>query len=162
MKYSYKEMLEQAKVNGLASEKMMWDSVDGLNDMLLMLEREHPKEYWKFMRKQHGIIYSKHYDQEFAEWDVNNIEYTDKQGYKKSGAYWTVEQIESATSGMKFPNGTTKWDKYVAFNVAHSDFCKKFDDAQILEIAFSFFFADEDWGSNTKVWEYMYCKNKKG
>lgn len=159
MKYSYKEMLEQAKVNGLSSEKVMWESVGSLNDMLLVFEKEHPKEYWKFMREQHGIIYSNHYNKEFAEWDVNQIEYTNKEGVKKYGAYWTAEQIESATMSMKFPAGTTKWDKYVAFNIAHSDFCKKFDDEQILDIAFSFFFADEDWGSTTKVWEYMKCKN---
>lgn len=152
-------MLEQAKTNGLSSEKVMWESVGSLNDMLLMFGKEHPKEYWKFMREQHGIIYSNHYDKEFAEWDVNQIEYTNNDGTKKHGAYWNVEQIESATMNMKFPAGTTKWDKYVAFNVAHSDFCKKFDDAQILEIAHLFFFADEDWGSTTKVWEYMKCKN---
>lgn len=156
---SYKEMLENAKAKGMTNEKMMWDSIDNLSGMLLLMEKEHPKEYWRFMRKQHGIIYNNHYEKEFAEWDVSQIEYTNKEGTKKYGAYWTVEQIESATMGMKFPNGTTKWDKYVAFNVAHSDFCKKFDDEQILDIAFSFFFADEDWGSTTKVWEYMKCKN---
>ena len=159
---NYKEMLENAKAKGITTEKMMWSSVDAMGEMLCLVKKEYPSVYWDFIRQQHGIIYSNHYEKEFAEWDVNNIEYTDKQGNKKSGAYWTVEQIESATMGMKFPSGTTKWDKYVAFNVAHSDFCKKFDDAQVLEIAFSFFFADEDWGSNTKVWEYMYCKNKKG
>lgn len=155
-------MLEKAKIKGVTTEKMMWSSVDAMEEMLCLVKKEHPDVYWDFIRQQHVIIHSNHYEREFAEWDVDKIEYTDKQGTKKSGAYWTVEQIESATSDMKFPNGTTKWDKYVAFNVAHSDFCKKFDNAQILEIAFSFFFADEDWGSNTKVWEYMYCKNKKG
>lgn len=155
-------MLEQAQKNGLSSEKVMWQSVDSINDMLCLVKKEHPNMYWDFIREQHGIIFGNHYSKEFAEYDVDNIEYTDKQGDKKHGAYWTAEQIEQATVSMKFPAGTTLWDKYVAFNVSHSDFCKKFDDAQILDIAFSFFFADEDWGTPTKVWEYMMCKQLRG
>jgi hypothetical protein len=46
----------------------------------------------------------------------------------------------------------------------HSDLCKKMDDAQVLEAAYSFYFADEDWpcGSSTKVWDYVCCKHRKG
>lgn len=82
-----------------------------------------------------------------------------------AGAYWTCEQVEEATKTMSFPGGTTKWDKFVAFNLAKSDFCKKFDDAQILQIGYLLFFADEDWsarGSATKVWDYVACKNTVG
>lgn len=67
--------------------------------------------------------------------------------------------VEEAERLYKFLAGTTKYDKWVAFNLAKSDFCKKFDDAQILQIGYLFFFADEDWGSNSKVWQYVACKN---
>jgi hypothetical protein len=33
--------------------------------------------------------------------------------------------------------------------------CKDFDDAAVLKIGHSFYFADEDWGSDTKIWEYI-------
>ena len=56
---------------------------------------------------------------------------------------------------MSFPSGTNKWDKYVAFNAAYSDLMKEFDDAQILKAGYLLYFADEDWGSTTKIWEYM-------
>lgn len=161
MKYSYKEMLEKAKIDGVASEKTMWQSVESLSDMLCIMEKEHPDMYWAFMREQHGIMYGNHYNEDFAKWDAEQISYTNRQGEKKMGAYWTVEQIESATASMKFPAGTTKWDKYVGFNAAYADFCKLYEAEDILKIGHSFFFADEDWGSNTKVWEYMQCKNKK-
>jgi hypothetical protein len=62
---------------------------------------------------------------------------------------------------MKFPADTNKWDKYVAFNAAYADFCKHFEAGDILKIGFSFFFADEDWGSTTKIWEYMLAKNSR-
>ena len=38
----YKEMIEDAKKKGLASEKAMWESVDDLDDMLCDMKREHP------------------------------------------------------------------------------------------------------------------------
>lgn len=158
--YTYKEMVEMAKEQGISSEKTMWNSIDSLSDMLCIMHKEHPAEYWRFMREQHGIMYGNHYDKEFAEWDVSQIAYTNRAGDKKSGAYWTVEQIEQATAGMKFPAGTTKWDKYVAFNNAYADFSKKFEDADVLQIGYLMFFADEDWGTSTKVWEYMEMRPK--
>lgn len=158
--YTYKEMVEMAKEQGISSEKTMWSSIDSLSDMLCIMHKEHPAEYWRFMREQHGIMYGNHYDKEFAEWDVSQISYTNRTGDKKSGAYWTVEQIEQATAGMKFPTGTTKWDKYVAFNNAYADYSKKFEDADVLQIGYLMFFADEDWGSTTKVWEYMEMRPK--
>lgn len=154
-------MVELAKEQGIANEKTMWNSIDSLSDMLCLMRKEHPDKYWAFMREQHGIMYGNHYDKEFAEWDVSHIAYTNKAGDKKSGAYWTVEQIEQATAGMKFPAGTTKWDKYVAFNNAYADYSKKFEDAEVLQIGYLMFFADDDWGSSTKVWEYMSMRPKK-
>lgn len=156
----YKKMIEDARAKGLTSDKAMWESIDELDDMLCVMKKEHPDKYWKFIRKQHGIMYNNHYDEEFAMWDVEQLRYTNKKGEKKEGAYWSVEQVEEATKGFIFPSGVNKWDKWVAFNAAYADFCKKFDDAQILEIGYLFYFADEDWkGSNSsiKVWDYFCC-----
>lgn len=158
----YKKMLEEAKNKGLTSEKMMWDGVDSVEDMLCVMKKEHPDMYWKFIRKQHGILFSKHYSEEFAQHDTAQLRYTNKNGERKEGAYWTIEQVEDATKKYVFPAGVNKYDKWVAFNVAYSDLCRKMDDAQVLDTAYLFFFADEDWGENssTKIWDYMCCKYK--
>ena len=161
MEMSYRHMVDHAKKAGVTNEKTMWESIDSFSELLEELKESHPQLYWDFMRKQHGIMFHKHYDQDFAEWDVSQIHYTDKSGMKHHGAYWTADQVESATQAMKFPQGTTKWDKFVAFNAAYSDFCRDFDDAQILKIGYLFYFADEDWGSDTKIWEYMDDKPHK-
>lgn len=160
----YQKMMEEAKKMGIPIEMKMTESVEEINELLRVVKKDHPKEYWTFLRKQHGVLFKGHYDQVFAEWDVAQIEYTDKAGMKRKGYYWTCEQIEEATKGMVFPEGVNKWDKYVAFNAAYSDFCKDLDDGQILKIAYSFYFADEDWpgGSGTKIWNYMSCKNQVG
>lgn len=159
----YKEMIEEAKSKGLTTDKMMWESVEDVDELLCMMKKEHPDKFWKFMRKQHGILYNGHYTEDFAEWDVAQLRYTNKKGEKKEGAYWTIEQVEEATKGMIFPSGVNKYDKFVAFNAAYADFCKKFEDAHILDIAYLFYFADEDWHNpSTKTWEYMMLAHSFG
>lgn len=158
-------MVKTAQKAGKTTEKQMWQSIESVSDLLCDIKDAHPDLYWRFLREQYGIMNNCHYaDKEFAEYDVSQIVYTDKDGKKRTGAYWTPEQVEEATKTMTFPSGTTKWDVFVAMNLAHSDFCKKFDDAQILQIGYLFFFADEDWdangkGSATKTWQYVACKN---
>lgn len=154
MGYSYKNMIENAQRDGFANEKTMWKSVEGMEKLLCLIEKEHPEKYWRFMREQHGIMYNSHYDEEFAMYDVKNLRYTDKNGTKHTGAHWTCEQIEQATKGYSFPNGTNKWDKFVAFNVFYADTCKVLSEDHIIDSAYQFFFADED-APSCKIWKYM-------
>lgn len=152
---NFKEMVTKAKAAGVTTEKAMWESIMAFSDLLEELKVIHPDLYWEVLRKQVGIMYHNHYDEAFAIYDVSKLCYSDPKGEKHYGAHWTVDQVEQATSSMHFPQGTNKWDKYVAFNVAYSDLQKDFDDEDILKAGFSLYFDDEDWGSNTKIWEYM-------
>ena len=153
MGMDYKDLIKNAKANGVATEKAMYESIDSLNEMLCMMKEEHPQMYWDFMRKQHENLYGCHYDKHFAEMDVEKIRYT-VGGEKKTGAHWSVDQIEEATRNTSFPSGTTKWDKYVAFNSFYADLCTVLDEAQVLKCAHRFYFADED-APNGKIWVYM-------
>lgn len=154
----YKEMIENAKTHGLTNEKIMWESIGDVEGVIDLIKEQHPKEYWAFMRKQHGRLHKGHYDEEFAKHDADKLEWTDKQGNKHSGAYWTCQQIEDATKGMSFPNDVNKWDKYVAFNAMKADLAKEFDDNDILRAAHAFWFADEDWEGHDKIWRYFCMK----
>ena len=86
---NYKELIEEAKSKGLASEKIMWESVEGVSDMLCVMKKEHPEMYWSFIRKQHGMLYKGHYTEVFARHDVEKIVYQGRDGKRKSGPYWT-------------------------------------------------------------------------
>ena len=156
---TYKDMVMKAKASGIATEKTMWLSIEHFSELLDELKESHPDLYLSFMRKEMGIMHHNHYEEEFAMWDVAKLSWTEKDGTKHTGAHWTVDQVEQATSGLHFPQGTTKWDKFVAFNVTYSDLCKEFDDDDILQAGFLLYFADEDWGSSTKIWEYMARKS---
>ena len=112
-------------------------------------------EYESLVRDMHEAVHGPHYTEEFAEKDVAKLRYTDAAGNSYQGPHWTKAQVIAATNGFEFPKGTTDCDKYVAFNAAYADFSKKFDDNQILHIAYLFFFKDEDWKGEGKIWSYM-------
>ena len=147
-------MIETAVKNG-GGEKTMWKAVEAADKAMAYIRENAPREYDCLLRQLYVALNGKHYNRELAEQDAKGICYTDADGNEQHGAYWTAEQIESATQGKSFPSGTTLWDKYISYNAAHADFCKKFDNEQVMDIAYLFFFADEDWKGENKIWEYM-------
>lgn len=154
----YKDMIIAARDAGISTEKAMWQSIDGLNEMMCKLKEEHPEMFWKFMREQHEVLYGPHYDKYFAEVDIEKIHYMNASGEKKSGAYWSIEQILEATKSMSFPSGTTQWDKYIAFNSFYSDLCTVIEESTLINAAYKFYFADED-APKGKIWKYMEAMN---
>ena len=160
MKYS--EMVKEAVAAG-KGESAMWKSVDEVNKLLERVKETDPDEYWRFLRNVHKSLYGAHYNKEYAEYDVSKLVSTDKDGNERKGEHWTLQEILNATAGLAFPKGVTEYDIYVGYNIAASDFCKEFTDADILRIAYTFFFNDEDWspqGCSTKVWDYVCAKNR--
>jgi hypothetical protein len=85
------------------------------------------------------------------------MESTQSDGSKLRGQYWDCEQVYEAYRGMgiSIPSEVTKLDLYVAANAAKHDFGSKFSDEQVLEIAYLFYFADEDFPTNDKIFRYM-------
>jgi hypothetical protein len=156
----YKEMIEQARSRGVTSEQVMWGSIEEFDNMLCQIKENDPALYWDFIHKQHKALYKGHYDEEFAIYDMQHVYYINKQGEKTNKPYWTVEQVEEATKGYNFPNGTTKWDKWVAFNVFRSDTMKSLPDDLALKAGWEFFFDDIDFKKEgtTKIWDYVHCK----
>lgn len=150
-------MVKAAKKNGTFAEKQMWDSVESVSELLDDIKESHPERYWQFLREQAGIMLNCHYDKSWADYDVSQIAYTDREGKKHTGAHWTCEQVEEATKTMSFPSGTTKYDRFVAFNSFWADTCKVLTEEQVLKAAYQFYFADEDWPKErgAKIWIYM-------
>ena len=96
-----------------------------------------------------------HFDTDSAEKAVARIRHTDKDGNLLEGAHWSPQQIEHLTSHMVFLEGTTLWDKYVAFNYFYADLYSVIgNDATLLLAAHAFYFADEDAPDN-KLYRYF-------
>lgn len=156
---NYRHMIEQARANGITSDKKMWDAIGQISIDLAPIETVRPKVYWNIMRNQHAILYERHYSDKFAAHDVNNLAYTDNEGQKSEGAHWSRSEILNATAGMKFHPKVNDWDKYVAFNSMYADLCSEMNDAAIIKAAYLFYFCDKDWQPDeddcTKIWDYM-------
>lgn len=67
---------------------------------------------------------------------------------------WTAAQIEEATRTKSFPEGTTIWDKFVAYNSFYDDLKGVYTEEDILKGAYAYFFADVD-APPCKIWHYM-------
>lgn len=150
-------MVESAVKNG-KSEKAMWKAVEVADCLLIKLQDEHPDEYAMYMRKMNEAINGCHYQEDIAKKDVEAMYHTGEDGKSYTGAHWSADDVEAATYDKSFPQGTTRWDKYVAYNAAWHDFSNKFDDNQVLDIAYMFFFKDEDYDGEGKIWKYMSTK----
>ena len=144
--------------------EMLPQTVWQMSDMGVKLGKylTNPTEegYECLVRELSEKLYGKHYAEESAMRDVYKIHYTDANGSEHKGPHWTVEQVEAATAGKKFPEGTTKWDKYIAYNTTFADLNKVLTEEQILKTAYALWFSDEDWRTEGKIWDYMGANNK--
>ena len=158
----YIQLIEQAKAHGVTTEKKMHAAIEQMSCDLLALKDTSPELYWRILRRQHAILYDRHYSEKFANHDVNNLVYSKKGDDGESsgmGAHWAKSQIVEATKGMRFHDKVNDWDKYVAFNAMYADLCADMTDEEIIKAAYLFYFRDADWQPSeddcTKVWDYM-------
>lgn len=158
----YIQLIEQARLHGVTSEKKMWAAIEQMSYDLMVLENDHSELYWQILRNQHAILYDRHYSEKFANHDVNRLVHSKLNGKGESvgmGAHWTKSEIVDATKGMQFHEKVNDWDKYVAFNAMYADLCADMTDEEIIKAACLFYFHDADWQPSeddcTKVWDYM-------
>ena len=150
----YKKLIKDFAEAG-GDEKKMWASVDVTAEAMELLKELAPDKYECYMRKMSETLYGKHYNEEMALADVAAMHSIDRDGVERHGAYWTIEQVETATKNLDFGKAVTKYDKFVAFNAFWHDLNTVLDDELILEAAYKFWFADEDWKTGGKIWDYM-------
>lgn len=152
-------------------ESVMWGSLEMWDKHLEDMQEHHPDKYWEIMRKTHELMYGKHFDKEYAEWQVEQMHHTSPDGVVHRGAHWSMSQTNEVMQNYKaeLPVEITPCDFYVALNAQWHDYIcwakEHFtSDAEaeqaIIEMAVRFWFLDDDWGDNAKVWEYFRKKNK--
>ena len=115
----------------------------------------HEDRYDSLMRRIFGILNDGHYDETYAAKEISGIEYTDRHGEKAHGSHWTLAQAEAMMKDVDLPQGTCKYDWWVALSATYSDLCTVLDDRQIADVACMYWFRDEDWNTDTKIWDYM-------
>ena len=150
----YKKMIKHYADNGGGVEKM-WASVDVTEMAMDYIKENDPAKYECLMRKLSETLYGKHYNEEIAKADVEKMHSIDKNGVEHHGQHWSVEEVVSAMAGKSIGKTVTKWDEFVAANAFWHDLSNVLDDATIIEATYAFWFADKDWKSDGKIWDYM-------
>lgn len=164
--------LIKGNIDKIKGDDAKMNKILELTDELLEgMSHPHPERYWQFMRDTHEVFYGKHFDREYAEWQVEQMYHKDKNGRTHRGEHWTLEQTTEVMQSYKskLPAEVTPADFYVALNTQWHDYiCWAMEhyesedeaDNAIIEMAVRFWFIDDDWGDNAKVWEYFRKKNK--
>ena len=151
-------------------ESVMWASIEQVSDLLEDIKEPHPDIYWAFMRRAHELMYGKHFDKEYAEWEVEQMHHKSPDGKEHRGAHWTMEQTNAVYDKYRsrLPSEVTPGDFYVALNAQYHDlgqwFMEHMSDKEetegaIIESAVKFWFMDDDWPTATKVWCYFRMKH---
>lgn len=153
----YKEIIKKNWRN--SSEETMNKSVDLVAELLEDVKESNPEEYWRFIRKQQGLMSGGHYDEEFARYDVKQMWHTTKHGEKRMGEHWSVEQAKQVMREHGLSAPINEFDVYVALNAFWHDLeCVITDESMLIEAAIEFWFKDDDFAATNKVWWYMCSK----
>lgn len=166
---SYYSMVKGNARKFTGDESVMWASIEQVSDLLEDIKEPHPDIYWAFMRRAHELMYGKHFDKEYAEWEVEQMHHQSPDGKEHRGAHWTMEQTNTVYDKYRsrLPAEITPGDFYVALNAQYHDLGQWFmehmpdkEEAEgaIIESAVKFWFMDDDWPTATKVWCYFRMK----
>ena len=151
-------------------EASMWKHIELVDELLEEMAKPHKERYWKVLRDTHEIMYGKHFNREYAEWEVEQMFHKDKEGRVYRGEHWSYDATTGVMSSYKtmLPSEVTPCDFYVALNAQWHDYhCfmrehlpEEEAEEAIIESAVKFWFLDDDWEDAEKVWEYFRMKNR--
>lgn len=150
-------------------EKAMWEATKMVSDYIEPMKESNPKEYWTLIKRTYAAMCGKHYNKEFAEWEVKKMYYTDKEGNKHHAPYWTEADVKAVYDANKTRikmQTYNFWDFYVVMQMVKADYCpllmKWFPEAKhedlvpkYIDLAVNWLNDDDNPFGDTKVWSYF-------
>lgn len=145
-------------------ENTMWDTVAIVSSAIEKSMDEKDKEC--LVRRVYEMMTGGHYDEYFANKDVSEMYYIDKNGNRHNAPYWSESDVKAIYDRHA---GEIKeynfWDFWVTMNLVASDnWCKlmkwfpNITDAEmnekITEEAINWL-KDDDWPTKNKAWDYL-------
>lgn len=107
-----------------SDDKTMWATVKLVSDALKPMKETDPEEYWMLVKDVYAEICGWHFNEMFAEWQIEQMRYKDRNGMAHKAPHWTKEQrhlaYESIKSKLKNPNYNV-WDFGVTLEMMYSD-----------------------------------------
>lgn len=147
-------------------EGMMWDTVRVVSDAVEASMSD--KDKAALMAKIYGMLSGGHFDEERAIEAVSKMYYTDKDGVKRYGPYWTIPEVAEIYESIRdqIPDEYNEWDFFVTMQMCMSDYrpllerwWPRIDASELAEKVRDLsvnYLADEDnpYGAR-KIWCYL-------
>lgn len=150
-------------------ESTMWESVKYMSEIVEKMKETNEAEYWKIVKGMYATMVGKHFNEEFAMWQVEQMYFKDKNGGVHKAPYWSEEKIKNIyeTHKGKIPSVYNCWDFYVAINMLKADnYCMLMEwqpnstdeeiDAKIVQMAINYFNDEDAPHPHTKIWSYFH------
>lgn len=165
----YYDMVK-ANFNKLRNDdNVMWGNVEMWDKHLEEMREHHPDMYWEIMRNTHEMMYGKHFDKEYAEWQVDHMYHIGDDGREYKGERWSLKDTNGVMQKYRgrIPGEYNEYDVYVALNAQwHDTICtakrhfSTIEEAEsyVIDEAVAVWFNDQDWPSHDKVWRYFRCR----
>jgi hypothetical protein len=165
----YYDMVK-ANYNKLRNDdNVMWGSIEMWDKHLEEMREHHPDMYWEIMRNTHEMMYGKHFDSAYAEWQVDHMYHIGDDGREYKGERWSLKDTNGVMQKYRgrIPGEYNEYDVYVALNAQwHDTICtakrhfSTIEDAEayVIDEAVAVWFNDQDWPSHDKVWRYFRCR----
>lgn len=145
---NYYDIVKQSPSGG---ENGMWSSVKRVSDFIEKMREEHPHEVKCFLKKEYITMNGKHLNESVAKQLVSNMHHSKNDKLIKG----EMVSPEDAARYIK-KDKEWHWDVYVAANAMMHDLANtELGNNQILDAAQKFFFEDEDFSDENKVFWYF-------
>lgn len=147
--------LDIIKTSPGGGENGMWEGVKRVSEFLEKMREEHPHEVKEFLKKEYEAMNGHHFNLATARKLVSEMHHTDTDKDKEVvGELINVEDAQELVEGMP-EQETRRWDAYVAANTMAHDLANTgMNTSQIMNAARHFFFHDEDFSDENKVFWY--------
>lgn len=140
------------------SEKIMWESVEAFSELLEKMKSSHPDMARAFLMKEHERMYGPYFDEEMAREVVSCMFHYNAKEEKIQGEAVTPEEAFEMLDGIEHAD-EKRWDAYVGANGFMHDMARSnLSSRQIMEMAKVFWFEDDDFDGESKV--FWYYSNK--
>lgn len=143
-----------------------YDMESKFRRMMESMSESEKREMWESMRDFHESGRGRHFSPAYARQEVSDMHHTEG-GNKHKGEKHPIERAEEVFKRYKslLPEDTTVADVYVAINNHYHKYAQLFKawfgdniDTKIFEAAIVFWFKDDEFPENEKLWKFFQMK----